>query len=104
MHQSLQRSLDARVQNDADERRAAQCPARAGSAQRQAEKLRAFAELTPDAQLDFIVAIEKKIEYETENWVSMDYFTDAMKQRREIEEMRADVDMYEDFLADTEED
>ena len=50
------------------------------------------------------MAIEKKIEYETENWVSMDYFTDAMKQRREIEEMRADVDMYEDFLADTEED
>ena len=104
MHESLQRSLDAEYQNDADERERRNVQREQDRLNDEAEKLRAFAELTPDAQLDFIVAIEKKIEYETENWVSMDYFTDAMKQRREIEEMRADVDMYEDFLADTEED
>ena len=106
MHDSLQRSLDEEYARDADERDRRDVEREQDRLNDEAEKLRLFAELTPSARIDFIAAIQAKIDYENEHWISMDYFTDSMKQRREVESMRAEVDMYEDFnsdLADTEE-
>lgn len=69
-------------------------------AQREAEaaQLAIFIDMSPDMRVEHIEELKDALEKERRDPVSMDYFTEHCRWVQKCEAMRAEIDLYEDFM------
>lgn len=69
----------------------------------EAEKLAAFLRMSLADRAMYLISLENKIKREARD-MTMDYMGEFIKSQQIIAELRAEIDMYADFMEDVEED
>jgi len=98
LHASEQAQRDQHYQENRDNRE--KLSAEREQAQREAEaaQLAIFIDMTPEQRIEHIEELKDELEKERRDPVSMDYFTEHCRWVEKCAAMRAEIDLYEDFM------
>ena len=98
-HIAKQASIEAQEREHVERRKREADEAEAARIEAEAEKLAKFLRMTPDERTALIEDLESEIKHETDG-ITMDYMTEWSRAVARAEALRAEINLYEDFMED----